>query len=160
KGSIPGEPRENSARPGPRPPGISNERMQTLREALDKPLAAKLLLWKKTKNDLVEKISTALKMPGSDKSVTKPTDARSEMLSTGARMPVGVKVFGTTLEDVQSASQRIAAVLREIPGAADVFADQVVGKGYVEIKIDRARAARYGINVGDIQEVVEVALGG
>jgi Cu(I)/Ag(I) efflux system membrane protein CusA/SilA len=118
------------------------------------------LLWKKTKNDLVEEMSTALQMPGWGNSFTQPIAARIEMLSTGVRMPVAVKVFGTTLEDVQAASQQIATVLREIPGAADVFADQVVGKGYVEIKIDRARAARYGINVGDIQDVVEVALGG
>ena len=58
------------------------------------------------------------------------------------------------------ASQEIAAVLRGIRGAADVFPDQVVGKPYVEIKIDRGRAARYGVNVGDVQDVVEVALGG
>ena len=75
-------------------------------------------------------------------------------------MPVAVKVFGTNLKDVQAVSQEIATVLRGIKGAADVFPDQVVGKGYVEIKIDRAKAARYGINVGDVQDVVEVALGG
>ena len=131
-----------------------------LREALDKPFAAKLLLWKKTKNDLVEEMSTALQMPGWGNSFTQPIANRIEMLSTGVRMPVAAKVFGTSLKDVQAASQEIAAVLREIPGAADVFPDQVVGKGYVEIKIDRAKAARYGINVGDVQDVVEVALGG
>ena len=82
------------------------------------------------------------------------------MLATGVRMPVAVKVFGTDLKYVQAASQEIATVLRGIRGAADVFPDQVVGKPYVEIKIDRARAARYGVNVGDVQDVVEVALGG
>jgi copper/silver efflux system protein len=131
-----------------------------LLEALNKPFATKLLLWKKSKNDLVEEMSTALQMPGWGNSFTQPIANRIEMLSTGVRMPVAVKVFGTTLNDVQAASQEIATVLREIPGAADVFADQVVGKGYIEIKIDRAKAARYGINVGDVQDVVEVALGG
>jgi Cu(I)/Ag(I) efflux system membrane protein CusA/SilA len=105
-------------------------------------------------------MSTALQMPGWGNSFTQPIANRIEMLSTGVRMPVAVKVFGASLNDVQAASQEVASVLREIPGAADVFPDQVVGKGYVEIKIDRAKAARYGINVGDVQDVVEVALGG
>ena len=99
-------------------------------------------------------------MPGWGNSFTQPIAARIEMLATGVRMPVAVKVFGTDLKDVQAASQEIATVLRGIRGAADVFPDQVVGKPYVEIKIDRARAARYGVNVGDVQDVVEVALGG
>ena len=127
---------------------------------LDKPLARKLFLWQKTKSDLVDEMSTALQMPGWGNSFTQPIAARIEMLSTGVRMPVAVKVFGTNLKDVQAVSQEIATVLRSINGAADVFPDQVVGKGYVEIKIDRAKAARYGINVGDVQDVVEVALGG
>ncbi len=131
-----------------------------LRSSLDKPFARKLLLWQKTKNDLVEEMSTALQMPGWGNSFTQPIAARIEMLATGVRMPVAVKVFGTDLKDVQAASQEIATVLRGIRGAADVFPDQVVGKPYVEIKIDRARAARYGVNVGDVQDVVEVALGG
>jgi copper/silver efflux system protein len=73
---------------------------------------------------------------------------------------VAVKVFGSKLDDIQRVSQEIAGVLRGVRGAADVFADQIVGKGYVEIKINRKKAARYGINVGDIQDVVEVAMGG
>ncbi len=83
------------------------------------------------------------------------------MLSTGVRQPVAVKVFGSKLEDIQreSLQDRLGAV-RGVRGATNVFADQVVGKGYVEIKIDRKKAARYGINVGDIQDVVEVAMGG
>ncbi len=131
-----------------------------LRSSLEKPFARKLLLWQKTKNDLVEEMSSSLQMPGWGNSFTQPIANRIEMLATGVRMPVAVKVFGTDLKDVQAAGQEIAAVLRGIRGAADVFPDQVVGKPYVEIKIDRAKAARYGINVGDVQDVVEVALGG
>src|SRR5260370_12578675 len=82
------------------------------------------------------------------------------MMSTGVRLPVAVQVFGSKLDHIQRVSQEIATVLRTVRGAADVFPDQVVGKGYVEIKIDRKKAARYGINVGDIQDVVEVAMGG
>ena len=105
-------------------------------------------------------MSTALQMPGWGNSFTQPIANRIEMLSTGVRLPVAVKVFGSNLDDIQRVSQEIAAVLRGVRGAADVFPDQIIGKGYVEIKIDRKKAARYGINVGDIQDVVEVAMGG
>jgi copper/silver efflux system protein len=134
--------------------------LASLRATLDKPFADKLLLWKKTKTDLVEEMSTALQMPGWGNSFTQPIANRIEMLSTGVRLPVAVKVFGSRLDDIQRVSQEIATVLRTVRGAADVFPDQVVGKGYVEIKIDRKKAARYGINVGDVQDVVEVAMGG
>jgi len=134
--------------------------LPALRAALDKPFADRLLLWRKTKTDLVEEMSAAMQMPGWGNSFTQPIANRIEMLSTGVRMPVAVKVFGSRLDDIQRVSQQIAAVLRGVRGAADVFADQLVGKGYVEIKIDRKKAARYGINVGDIQDVVEVAMGG
>ena len=134
--------------------------LATLRAALDKPFADALLLWKKSKSDIIEEMSTALQMPGWGNSFTQPIANRIEMLSTGVRLPVAVKVFGSKLDDIQRVSQEIATVLRGVRGAADVFPDQVVGKGYVEIKINRKQAARYGINVGDIQDVVEVALGG
>ncbi len=136
------------------------EEIQDLRKGLDKPFAERLLLWKKTKADLVEEMSTALQMPGWGNSFTQPIANRIEMLSTGVRMPVAVKVFGPKLDEIQRVGREIATVLRGVRGAADVFADQVTGKGYVEIKIDRKKAARYGINVGDIQDVVEVAMGG
>ncbi len=105
-------------------------------------------------------MSTALQMPGWGNSFTQPIANRIEMLSTGVRLPVAVKVFGSNLDEIQRVSQEIARVLRGVRGAADVFPDQIIGKGYVEIKIDRKKAARYGINVGDIQDVVEVAMGG
>jgi Cu(I)/Ag(I) efflux system membrane protein CusA/SilA len=134
--------------------------LAALRSALDEPFARRLLLWKKTKSDLVEEMSTALQMPGWGNSFTQPIANRIEMLATGVRLPVAVKVYGSKLDEIQRASQQIAGVLRGVRGAADVFADQVVGKGYVEIKIDRRKAARYGVSVGDVQDVVEVAIGG
>ena len=105
-------------------------------------------------------MSTALQMPGWGNSFTQPIANRIEMLSTGVRLPVAVKVFGSKLDEIQRVSQEIAGGAPRVRGAADVFPDQIVGKGYVEIKIDRKKAARYGINVGDIQDVVEVAMGG
>ena len=136
------------------------DELRALRASMEKPFADRLLLWRKTKADLVEEMSTTLQMPGWGNSFTQPIANRIEMLSTGVRLPVAVKVFGSKLDEIQRVGQEIAGVLRNVPGAADVFPDQITGKGYVEIKIDRKKAARYGINVGDVQDVVEVAMGG
>jgi Cu(I)/Ag(I) efflux system membrane protein CusA/SilA len=136
------------------------DELQAIRADLDRSFAERLLLWKKTKQDLVEEMSTALQVPGWGNSFTQPIAARIEMLSTGVRLPVAVKVFGSKLDEIQRVSHEIAAVLRKVPGSADVFPDQITGKGYVEIRIDRKKAARYGINVGDVQDVVETAMGG
>ena len=139
---------------------LSVDERQTLRTALEKPFADRLLLWRKSKNELIEEMSTVLQVPGWGNSFTQPIANRIEMLSTGVRLPVAVKLFGANLDDLQRVSKEIAGVLRTVRGAADVFPDQVTGKGYVEIRIDRDKAARYGINVGDLQDVVEVAMGG
>ena len=105
-------------------------------------------------------MGTALQMPGWGNIFTQPIINRIEMLSTGVRSPIGVKVFGANLDQIQQVSQEIATVLRGIRGASNVVPDQVVGKGYIDIQIDRKKAARYGIQIGDIQDVVEVAMGG
>jgi Cu(I)/Ag(I) efflux system membrane protein CusA/SilA len=156
------EPGQNSTRTEPQPPlrDATPEDSRAIRAELDRPFADRLLLWRKTKQDLVEEMSTALQVPGWGNSFTQPIANRIEMLSTGVRLPVAVKVFGPRLDEIQRVSREIAGVLRTVRGAADVFPDQVTGKGYVEIKIDRKKAARYGINVGDVQDVVETAMGG
>ena len=136
------------------------EELQNIRASLEKPFADRLMLWQKTKDDLVAEMDTAIQMPGWGNIFTQPIINRIEMLSTGVRSPIGVKIFGEDLDQLQRVTQEVAGVLREVPGAANVVPDQIVGKGYVEIKIDRAKAARYGIQVGDIQDVVEVAMGG
>ena len=134
--------------------------LASLVASLEQPFADTLLLWRKTKSDLIEEMSTALQIPGWGNSFTQPIANRIEMLSTGVRMPVAVKVFGSNLNEIQRVGRQVAEELRKIRGAAEVFADQIIGKGYIEIKIDRKKAARFGINVGDIQDVVEVAMGG
>ena len=101
-----------------------------------------------------------MQMPGWGNIWTQPIINRIDMLATGVRTMIGVKVFGNDLNKIQKVSEEVAAVLRKVPGAVDVFPDQNVGKGYLEIDIDRQKAARYGVNVGDIQDVIEVALGG
>ncbi|MGO9597828.1 MAG: efflux RND transporter permease subunit [Isosphaeraceae bacterium] len=138
----------------------SSEELQALRAELEKPFADRLMLWQKTKNDLVAEMDSAIQVPGWGNIFTQPIINRIEMLSTGVRSQIGVKIFGDDLGKIQTLSQEVAGVLRTVPGAANVVPDQIVGKGYVDIKIDRKKAARYGISVGDIQDVVEVAMGG
>ncbi|WP_435007605.1 efflux RND transporter permease subunit [Tundrisphaera lichenicola] len=138
----------------------SPDDLKAIRASLEGPLYDHLFLWKKEKQDLVDEMDTALQVPGWGNIFTQPIINRIEMLATGVRTPVAVKVFGDDLGKIQDASQRIAEVLRGIRGANGVVPDQVVGKGYIEIDINREKAARYGVQVGDIQEVVEVAMGG
>ena len=134
--------------------------LNALRATLEKPFANRLFLWKKSKQDLIDELGTALQVPGWGNIFTQPIINRIEMLATGVRTSVGVKVFGDNLDQIQAVSQEIAEVIRTVRGANGVVPDQIVGKGYVEIDINREKAARYGIQVGDIQDVVEVAMGG
>jgi Cu(I)/Ag(I) efflux system membrane protein CusA/SilA len=136
------------------------DELKALRASIEKPFADRLFLWRKDKKDLVDEMGTALQMPGWGNIFTQPIINRIEMLATGVRTPVGVKVFGPNLDEIQRVSQEIAETLRGVRGASGVVPDQIVGKGYVEIDINREKAARYGIQVGDIQDVIEVAMGG
>ncbi len=105
-------------------------------------------------------MDSVVRMPGWANIWTQPIINRIDMLATGVRTMIGVKVFGNDLDKIQEVSEQVAEVLKQIPGAVDVFPDQSRGKGYLEIKIDRDRAARYGVKVGDVQDVIETALGG
>ena len=134
--------------------------LQSLRGELDAAWSPHLFLWKKSKDELLKEMDSTVRMPGWANIWTQPIINRIDMLATGVRTMIGVKVFGNNLEQIQTVSEQVANVLRAVPGAVDVFPDQTTGKGYVEIKVDRQRAARYGVNVGDVQDVIEVALGG
>ncbi len=144
---------DNRWRAGEEGPGIEPA-------SLGRELGNQMFLWPKTKQDLVQELDSYVRQIGWANIWTQPIINRVDMLATGVRTELAVKVFGPSLDQIQEVSFQIAEVLRGIEGAADVVADQTVGKGYIEIHIDRARAARYGINVGDIQDVIEVALGG
>ncbi|HVR84196.1 MAG TPA: efflux RND transporter permease subunit, partial [Planctomycetota bacterium] len=119
-----------------------------------------LFLWKKKQEEVRMEMDTDLQVPGWGNIWTRPIQNRVDMLATGVRTMVGVKVFGQSPEEIQKVSDDVARVLRTIRGAVDVFPDQTVGENYLEITIDRKRAARYGVTVQDIQDVIEVALGG
>ena len=105
-------------------------------------------------------LDQALQMPGWTNVWTMPIQNRVDMLATGVNTEVGVRVLGPDLGRVVRASEEIAAVLRELPGAANVIADPVRGKGYLEIRPDPARAADCGVRPGDLEDVLEAALGG
>lgn len=127
----------------------------TLRKFSDK-----IFLWKKTKSDIVKELDSTLQMPGWGNIWTQPIINRIDMLATGVRTMIGVKVFGTDLKKIQSVSDKIADVLRTVKGAVDVFPDQSVGKPYLEISVNREKAARFGISVEDVQNVIEIGMGG
>ncbi len=101
-----------------------------------------------------------LQVPGWSNIFTQPIINRIEMLSTGVRTDIGVKVFGPDLETIDGVSKAIEAALKPLSGARDVVAAPIMGKGYLQIDINRENAARYGITVEDVQNEIEMALGG
>jgi Cu(I)/Ag(I) efflux system membrane protein CusA/SilA len=104
-------------------------------------------------------MSRAVQLPGVANIWTMPIINRIDMLTTGVRSEVGVKVFGTDLAVVEGLGRRIADVVRAVPGASNVYPEQVTSGQYLNIEVDRAAAARYGLSVGTIQQVVETAIG-
>ncbi len=109
---------------------------------------------------LKEDLDRAIQIPGLTNAWTMPIKTRIDMLSTGIKTPVGIKVTGPDLSVLSELGQKIAAVVREIPGTQSAFADKTVGGHYLDFHIKRAEAARYGLTVGDIQDVIQSAIGG
>ncbi|MDO9243127.1 MAG: efflux RND transporter permease subunit, partial [Rhodocyclaceae bacterium] len=113
-----------------------------------------------TVDGLIAELDQALQFPGIANSWTMPIKARIDMLSTGIRTPVGIKVFGKDLEEMEQLARAIEAVVKEVPGTSSAYAERITGGWYLDIEPDRAALARYGILVGDLQEVIATALGG
>src|SRR3954463_5646028 len=113
-----------------------------------------------TVDGLISEMDRALQMPGVSNAWTMPIKARIDMLSTGIRTPVGVKVFGPDLASIERIAKRIEAVLHTVPGTESAFAERTGGSYYLDIQPDRAALARYGLTVGDLQETIATALGG
>ena len=135
-----------------------------LRDELVKAFRDRVFLWpRKTgpKGDLVDdEMGRVLQVPGWSNIFTQPIINRIEMLSTGVRTDIGVKVFGPDLDTIDRVCKDIEAVLKPLNGARDTIASPIMGKGYLQIDINRQAAARYGISVEDIQNEIEVALAG
>ena len=113
-----------------------------------------------TKEDILQRLDAKLRMPGVTNIWTQPIGNRIDMLSTGIRTQVGIKIFGSDLGTIERLSSEIEQSVRRVPGAVDLYAERITGAPYLEIKTDRTAAARYGINVGDVQDVIETAIGG
>ena len=113
-----------------------------------------------TPEKLVEELNKALQFPGLTNAWTMPIKTRIDMLSTGIKTPVGIKIAGGDLETLQRLGQQIEEVVREIPGTLSVYAERVAGGNYLDFDIRRDEAARYGLTVGDVQDVIMSAIGG
>src|SRR6266545_1453581 len=112
-----------------------------------------------TLDRLRAEMSAAVQLPGVSTIWTMPIINRIDMLTTGIRSEVGVKVYGNDLAVLEASARRIADVVRRVPGASNVYPEQVTSGQYLNIVVDRAAAARYGIKVGDIQQMIETAVG-
>ena len=118
--------------------------------------------WRKgmTVEGLKNEMNDALSIPGVANSFTMPIKARIDMLSTGIRTPVGIKVLGPRLEEIEKLGLELENIIKDIPGTRSVYAERVTTGYFLDFDIKREEAARYGINVDDIQEVVQTAVGG
>ncbi|MDP1940758.1 MAG: efflux RND transporter permease subunit [Gallionella sp.] len=109
---------------------------------------------------LIAEMDQALQFPGVANSWTMPIKARIDMLSTGIRTPIGIKVFGKNLEEMERLAKQIEAVVKQVPGTSSAFAERLTGGAYLDIEPDRLALARYGLTVGELQDVIATALGG
>ena len=112
-----------------------------------------------TREKLVAEMDEKLRMPGVTNIWTQPIINRIDMLTTGIRSQVGIKIFGNDLKALEETSRRIAEVVKTVPGAVDVYPEQISGAPYVDIMINRTAAARYGIDVSMIQDAIEKGIG-
>ncbi len=130
-------------------------------EFLKKPLR---LAWPEhrpiTVSELTDRLNSAIQFPGLTNAWTMPIKTRIDMLSTGIKTPVGIKIMGNDLATLSRIGEEVEAVVRTVPGTLSAIAERTVGGRYLDIQINRLSAARYGINVGTIQEIIQTAVGG
>jgi Cu(I)/Ag(I) efflux system membrane protein CusA/SilA len=111
-------------------------------------------------DDLIGEMDRAVQLPGVTNAWTMPIKGRIDMLATGVRTPVGVKIFGPDLDVLQTLGEEVEGILQQVPGTRSAFAERGVSGFYVDIEIDRPEAARYGMNVGDIHNAIMATVGG
>ncbi|MDW5317650.1 CusA/CzcA family heavy metal efflux RND transporter [Rhizobium sp. PL01] len=112
-----------------------------------------------TSDSLKQEMDAALQFPGVSNAWTMPIRARIDMLSTGIRTPVGVKVYGTDLKEMEKVARKIETVLKAVPGTSSAYAERVIGGYYLDIIPDRNALGRYGLTIDDVQDVIGMALG-
>ncbi len=113
-----------------------------------------------TLDKLVDELDKAIQYPGLTNAWTMPIKTRIDMLSTGIKTPVGIKVMGEDLQVLSDIGERVEAVIREVPGTLSVYAERVTGGNFLDYEIRRTDAARYGLTVGDVQDIIMTAVGG
>ena len=113
-----------------------------------------------TLDKLIQEMDKALQMPGVSNAWTMPIKMRTDMLSTGIRTNLGLKIYGTDLVEMDALAKKVEAVLRTVPGTSSAYAERVIGGYYLTIEPDRQALARYGTSIGDFQDVIAMALGG
>ena len=113
-----------------------------------------------TPDKLVDEMNAALQIPGLTNTWTMPIKTRIDMLSTGIKTPVGIKLSGPDLAVLENLGKEVESVVRNVPGTASVYAERVMGGNYLDFDINRDAIARYGLTVGDVQDVIQTAIGG
>ena len=114
----------------------------------------------RTPDELSDAMNNVVQIPGLNNAWTMPIRTRIDMLSTGIKTPVGIKIAGPDLATLERIGTEVEAVIRNVPGTASAFAERVMGGRFIEFELDRSAIARYGLTVGDVQDVLSVALGG
>ncbi len=109
---------------------------------------------------LVDELNQAIQFPGLTNAWTMPIKTRIDMLSTGIKTPVGIKIMGDDLQVLSDIGERVEAVIRDVPGTLSVYAERVTGGNFLDYEIRREEAARYGLTVGDVQDIIMTAVGG
>lgn len=110
--------------------------------------------------ELVQDLDQAMKIPGTTNAWTMPIKTRIDMLTTGIRTPIGIKVYGPDLKRIQKIGEHIEAIIPEIAGTRSVYAERVTGGYFLDFNVNRLEAARYGLTVGDVEDIIESAIGG
>jgi len=113
-----------------------------------------------TPDKLIQELDSLVKVPGLSNIWVPPIRNRIDMLATGIKSPVGVKVSGTDLHDIDHIASAVERAVKQVPGVTSAFAERLTGGRYIDVQIDRERAARYGLNIADVQSVVASAIGG
>ncbi len=115
---------------------------------------------RRTPDELVDALNEVVQIPGLNNAWTMPIKTRIDMLATGIKTPVGIKVAGSNLAELERIAAELEALMRQVPGTASVFAERVMGGNYLEFHLNREEIARYGLSVAMVQETLEAALGG
>jgi len=113
-----------------------------------------------TTESLKKELDALVKFPGVTNAWVMPIKTRIDMLATGIKTPVGIKISGPELTEIQQIGKQLEEILKDVPGTASVYSERVAGGRYIKVDIQRAKAARYGLNIDDVQQVVATAIGG